>query len=381
MTDPLLLAAAVHTVAPYLIKRLTKRWMDESVRTRHRLKQKKEIYEYRKRLEDYKHENRKQLALFNHDLQVSLRKLEHDNRVNFEIFRTEIELNADEIRRARQQLAKLNELHESVCPFRMNPDYVREHLYARFTTHRKPIVLVAPFWHEAKPDAENAGGGGMHFRTAITKTWHTSHGWSSDLDVVDGWFKRPLMQTDMDVDMIHEILPDLPIIVAYGSLDDSSVSPMFATWNVLPGREPSDPLSLPAVELRPPDNAPLTSDDFRKALGFAVSQELGQVGSIYQLFQSGRPVNLDLFLTDDQDADSRIFDFFNGYYELLHDLDPATYVRVRSNWLEQAEHAGQHAALPPAPDTSDSTNRPLNQQLQKDDHFQRMAYKASRYFS
>ena len=78
--------------------------------------------------------------------------------------------------------------------------------YPALTT---PILLISPFWDETQTHAAADAGGLNHLRTAMSRAWRNAP-WSSDFSMLDGFFKRPLRQTDRDVRLIYETLRDLP---------------------------------------------------------------------------------------------------------------------------------------------------------------------------
>ena len=159
-------------------------------------------------------------------------------------------------------------------------------LWQAFKEEGKPLFLISPFWDETKTHvAADGGGGDTHFRTAISGVWR-------DCEFVpygtclDGLFKRPLRQTDMDVRWIRNVLKDLPVILAYGYTDGKAVYPMLATWNVLPNTSRNQITSYHGKALLPSDHE---NEDFRQLIGQAMVGIAGAVmgiteggGSLYQ---------------------------------------------------------------------------------------------------
>jgi hypothetical protein len=154
-------------------------------------------------------------------------------------------------------------------------------LWQEFKAEGKPLFLVSPFWDETKPNiTADAGGGDTHFRTATSGAWHefqyNLHG-----VCLDGIFKRPLRQTDIDVRWIRNVLKDLPIILAYGYTDGKSVYPMIATWNVLPNTSPNQITSFHGKALLPSDH---DNEKFRQHIGQAI---VGVAGVVMGITENG----------------------------------------------------------------------------------------------
>jgi hypothetical protein len=167
-------------------------------------------------------------------------------------------------------------------PFFQDDLDTAELLWQKFKEQGKPLFLVSPFWDETKTNtAADAGGGDSHFRTVIRRAWHEfqyiSHG-----VCLDGIFKRPLRQTDMDILWICNVLKDLPIILAYGYTDGKSIFPMIATWNVLPNTAPNQIIQIHGNALLPSDQ---NDDEFRQHIGQAM---IGAAGAVMGITGEGR---------------------------------------------------------------------------------------------
>jgi hypothetical protein len=155
-------------------------------------------------------------------------------------------------------------------------------LWQEFKAEGKPLFLVSPFWDETKANSvADAGGGDSHFRTAISGTWHEFQ-YSSHGVCLDGIFKRPLRQTDIDIRWTRNVLKDLPIILAYGYIDGKSVYPMIATWNILPTESPNQITSFHGKALLPGDQ---DDEEFRRHIGQAV---IGVAGTVIGITEDGK---------------------------------------------------------------------------------------------
>jgi hypothetical protein len=184
----------------------------------------------------------------NRDLQIIM----HELRIDFE--------------RARRRMDN--------SPFYHDDLDTADLLWQAFKESRKPLFLVSPFWDETQTNTSvDAGGGGSSFRTAISGAWHDLQ-YSLHGVCLDGVFKRPLRQTDVDIRWIRNILKDLPVIVAYGYSDGKSIYPMIATWNILPNAGRDHITTFHGKALLPGKR---DDDAFRQHIGEAMTGIAGAV--------------------------------------------------------------------------------------------------------
>ena len=112
--------------------------------------------------------------------------------------------------------------------------------------HKKtglPIILVSPFWDDTRPKDKNDPGGYVDFRTAF----NSSYSWHNLASKQDGYFKRPLYQTDRDINYIYSVLFDIPTILVHGTIQGvhaahqhvQRIHPRITFWNLFPEQQGS----------------------------------------------------------------------------------------------------------------------------------------------
>jgi hypothetical protein len=197
----------------------------------------------------------------NRDLQIIM----HELRIDFE--------------RARRRMESSPFFHDDLD--------TADLLWREFKAKGLPLFLVSPFWDETKTNMDSdAGGGDAHFRTAISGAWHEiqydAHGLC-----LDGIFRRPLRQTDMDVLWIRNTLKDLPIVLSYGYTDGKSVHPVVSTWNVLPDTPRNQISTFHGKALLPGER---DDEEFRQLIGQAI---VGVTGAVMGVTEDGKNLYLE----------------------------------------------------------------------------------------
>ncbi len=196
-------------------------------------------------------------------------------------------------------------------PFIDSSDATYEALRKNYQETGKPIVLLAPFWDDKRTKKVNEEGGFVDFRTAFNFRYAKSS-WSEMASKQDGYFKRPLTQTNRDVNLILSALPDIPIILVYGTIQGTHgtvqaiqrIHPSIAFWNIFPGQ----PNTCQTIQLEfflhepPLDNIkaiPQYSFDLQDLVGDYLSKIIGIASTTYELYTNRTDPNLKQFgITD-----------------------------------------------------------------------------------
>jgi formylglycine-generating enzyme required for sulfatase activity len=213
--------------------------------------------EYRSGQIGQQHYNRLREMAQENEYQIAMQELRHNQNRELQVIMHQLRIDFDRVKRRMEN-----------SPFFHDDLDTAAMLWEEFKAEGKPLFLISPFWDETKPNtAADAGGGDTHFRTAVSSVWRESQ-FGSFGSCIDGVFKRPLRQTDMDLRWIRDVLKDLPVILAYGYTDGKSVHPMVATWNILPNSKLNQIVPFHGKALLPKDY--IGDEGFRQHIGEAV---------------------------------------------------------------------------------------------------------------
>jgi hypothetical protein len=175
------------------------------------------------------------LQNYSHELQLQrdlkLRELTHEHAKEIELLRSQYTIQTSIINRRLQKF-------DENSPFFDTPEEAVSLLRGIYDSNRKPLVLIAPFWDNNIPHRANDDGASPHeFRVAINAAWQKTQ-WFDGVVKCDGYFKRPLRQTDRDIAVISAVLADLPIILIHGMVQAGrKVHPAITVWNLLPEQQ------------------------------------------------------------------------------------------------------------------------------------------------
>ncbi len=187
-------------------------------------------------------------------------------------------------------------------------------LLSEYTEQRSPLLLIAPFWDETQVNVANDAGGAQ-FRVAMADALRDS-AWGEHFNVLDGYFKRPLRQTDMDLRIINDALKDMPVAVVFGTLDQHEIRADVALWNILPGETPGRRVYIRGKGRMPRDLVIKDNREFKQELGRDLAHVVGQVGAIYDLFRHGLEPDVQSFSTGEEARDREIAARFKDYKDL-----------------------------------------------------------------
>ncbi|NEP12316.1 MAG: hypothetical protein F6K14_19335 [Symploca sp. SIO2C1] len=237
-------------------------------------------------------------------------------------------------------------------PFFDGVDTTYQTLKALYEQTKLPIILVSPFWDDTKAGELNAQSGYVNFRNAFNASYREVS-WSNLASKQDGYFKRPLFQTDRDVNYIYSLLSDLPIILVHGTIQGvhaphqyvQRIHPHITFWNLFPEKNDSYtnldlrffPLQLPIGKDNSPDIYQQMGEyslDLQDRVGSYLVKAIGLLSSFYHLYHFDTRPNFQQFqLESKQESEflslqaSDLYDFLSqrspcqaNYYNFQKDL-------------------------------------------------------------
>jgi Dynamin family len=219
-------------------------------------------------------------------------------------------------------------------PFLDGADSTYEKLRGIYCQTGKPIVLIAPFWDDRRPKKVNEEGGFIDFRTALNFRYGKS-AWNDLALRHDGYFKRPLYNTDWDISYILGSLPDLPIILVHGVIQGvhgseqhvQRIHPTITFWNLLPDKQENYlNLQLEFFPFDPPlENAKEVgkySLQLQDLVGDYISKLIGISSTAYYLYRDGTRPDLTKFEEKGSPELAILTHQMSSLYDLLCEREP-----------------------------------------------------------
>ncbi|WP_147437481.1 hypothetical protein [Micromonospora musae] len=195
---------------------------------------------------------------------------------------------------AVSRIIRSDEINHQNSVFRYEVDKTRSLIESATAGGTRPAFLIAPFYHDHLSDNDNDHGP-HSFRVAIRRSWK-SKGWHNDVGLLDGLISRPLRNTDTDLMVIQQDLHDLPVILAYGEVQDSTrVWASLSAWNVaFHDGTPAIHVNLPPMYIEPGDeDSGVTSRlAFEDALGDRIALVAGTLAEWFHVVNHGRSPQL-----------------------------------------------------------------------------------------
>ncbi len=200
---------------------------------------------------------------------------------------------------ALSEALRTRDLDLANSPFSHTPEAVRELVVEATGDGRKPVLLIAPFYHEGAVSAQHR----PRFVVAVRQAWLTSH-WHSDLEPMAGLIDRPLHRLDVDVRAIQQVLHDLPVVLVYGQAQEGGrIWPSLTAWNVLPGTgSTSLHMNFPPTSLTAADD-PAEIQDIGDRLGQMFSLAAGNLGDWFHLLRHERAPRMHMLLAAGEDSE------------------------------------------------------------------------------
>ncbi|MFF7492000.1 hypothetical protein [Streptomyces rubiginosohelvolus] len=173
----------------------------------------------------------------------------------------------------------------------------------------RPALLVAPFFHE-ELNKEGNDDGPHAFRVAIRRAWMNC-AWSGDVRILDGFVKRPLRNTDLDVMLLQRALWDLPVILVCGEVQGGArVWPSLTAWNIVDSSDfCSIQVNFPSLPLPTGTSGENSYREARLAfedeLGESTAVTVGMLGEWFHLARYGRRPRIHQTLPENRGLERR----------------------------------------------------------------------------
>ena len=290
------------------------------------------------RLEELKQQYEQSLAKSLFDSKIRINEQEIINKLNAS---ASIQIN--------QSIKKIDRENAN-SPFFDAPEITQQHFSKLHREKGLPIVLVAPFWNDSRTKQLNEQGGYVDFRNAFN-TCYEQVKWSNLALKQDGYFKRPLYQTDRDVNYIYSVLSDLPIILIHGKIQGvdpgnpeiKRIFPTITSWNLYPEQKNGYgnlnlnfiPVEIPTQ----PDEVPISFKDQQKSInmqkvigkyslslqdyvGQYLAKAVGLLSSFYHLYHFETRPNLQQFQINEEKELEALSLQVNEHYNFLSKLNP-----------------------------------------------------------
>ena len=219
-----------------------------------------------------------------------------------------------------------------------------ETTYRKFKTlyeqTKLPVILVSPFWDDSRTKPLGEQGGYVDFRSAFNSAYRQSS-WNDLASKQDGHFKRPLFQTDRDVNYIYSVLSDIPVILIHGTIQGvhaphqqvQRIHPHITFWNLLPDQQECYtsldlrffPFQLPTVTEDSSDIYQKMGEyslDLQDTVGKYLSKAVGLLSAFYHLYYFQTRPNLQQFQLENQEEleilSQQVKEFYEQYNLLCH---------------------------------------------------------------
>ncbi|NET55277.1 MAG: hypothetical protein F6K47_03505 [Symploca sp. SIO2E6] len=243
---------------------------------------------------------------------LRLRLLAHEHAKEIEQCRSHYAIQTTVINRRLQKF-------EENSPFLDTSEDAARLLRGIYESNRKPLVLIAPFWDNKINYRANDDGASPHdFRVAINTAWQKTQ-WFDGVVKCDGYFKRPLRQTDRDIAVISAALAELPIILIHGMVQGGQrVHPAITVWNLLPEQEDSCfHLNLESFDVQSKNLL-----DVQDIIAYYIATVVGILSDAHHLFVSGKRPNLSRYTSEESENFKLLVSQFGIYYDLLCYREP-----------------------------------------------------------
>ena len=318
------------------------------------------------RLSQINEEHRNRLLEFAKasELRISESKQDHEHRIAELNKASELRIIesylAEEVRSyyaiQNHEIIRASIKNDENSPLLDPPSDARAILKRIYESTGNPIVLVAPFWDDSLTKDANDRGGFVDFRNAFNNAYEVVP-WEKLAPKKDGYIKRPLRYTDRDVDYLHNILYDIPIILVHGSIQGvhqsqqiQRIKPAITFWNILP-KYKDEYGNLKAnsyTNLTPsffdfraiPNNSPSAAQEMgeysrslQQRIGTYLTTSVGLLASIYHLDRFGTIPDLKQFKLE-TDISQLLARQMGGFYLILSERQPE---KAHEYFLEQAK--------------------------------------------
>jgi GTPase Era involved in 16S rRNA processing len=293
-----------------------------------------------------------------HQFRLEELKQQYEQSLAKSLFDSKIRINEQEIIKKLDASASI-QINQSIkkidrenanSPFFDASEITQQHFSELHRETGLPIVLVAPFWNDSRTKQLNEQGGYVDFRNAFN-TCYEQVKWGNLALKQDGYFKRPLYQTDRDINYIYSVLSDLPIILIHGKImgvetgnpEIKRIFPTITSWNLYPEQQNGYgnlnlnfiPVEIPTQ----PDEVPISFKDQQKSInmqkvigryslslqdyvGQYLAKAVGLLSSFYHLYHFETRPNLQQFQINEEKELEALSLQVNEHYNFLGKLNP-----------------------------------------------------------
>ncbi|NET84110.1 MAG: hypothetical protein F6J94_19975 [Moorea sp. SIO1F2] len=232
------------------------------------------------------------------------------------------------------------EKEDQNSPFYDGIETTYRNLKTLYEQTKLPIILVSPFWDDSISKPLGEQGGYVDFRNAFNSAYRQAP-WNDIASKQDGYFKRPLYQTDRDVNYIYSVLSDIPVILIHGNIQGvhgahqqvQRIHPHITFWNLLPDQQEGyTSLDLRFFPFQLPIGTGNSPDSYQKmgeyslylqdTVGKYLSKAVGLMSAFYHLYYFKTRPNLEQFKLDTQEELEilalQVEEFYEQYNLLCH---------------------------------------------------------------
>lgn len=204
---------------------------------------------------------------------------------------------AEHLEMVRFRLARAlrhEERAEAHNPFVHDTDTVLKYLRAAGEDGKAPVLLFAPIAGESAEDGHRS------FRVGLRKGWQAQP-WAGDARSLDGFFRRPLTHTDLDLLVVRETVPDLPVILVHGELQTARrLWVSISAWGLTGDADTRVDFHLPRLTV------PESGDDdalleFQDALAHVCGVVAGVLAEWHRLIGAGIPPRIHRLVKDPEE--------------------------------------------------------------------------------
>lgn len=281
-----------------------------------------------------------------HEFRLEELKQQHEQSIISSLINSEIRINEQKIIEqlrasysASANAAIRNAVREDAnSPFFDGIETTHQNLKTLYEQTHLPIVLVSPFWDDSKNKAVGEQGGYVDFRTAFNTSYRQAS-WQYLASKQDGYFKRPLFQTDRDINYIYSVLSDIPVILIHGTIQGSHsphqqvqrIHPQITFWNLFPDESFNYSqlgfLELKFFSLQLPIGKGNSPDIYKQigeyslglqdTVGKYLTKAIGLLSSFYHLYHFETRPNLQQFKLENEKELEILSHQVYRFYDLL----------------------------------------------------------------
>lgn len=228
-------------------------------------------------------------------------------------------------------------------PFRLSPEDAREVAWQASDGGIKPIILEAPIGINGRTLGADDD---QLLELDVADRW-SRHPCSTDAAPLGGLIDRPLKNQDLDIHMIANSLPSIPVILVYGYVrSDRSLWLSACAWNVITRESRSEQLkiALPGIPLPAPDGDRVVPQNWKDEIASRTTTIIAFLAQWFHLVRHNRKPTLERLagVGGGQEIRRLIASQLIPAYELIASYGDASY-DLRIDQAELFAAAGMNA--------------------------------------